>query len=334
MPGPPTRVRAVPIVEGMSTKDEVREFLVSRRANVTPQQAGIPDYGGDRRVPGLRREEVAMLAGVSLDYYTRLERGNVRGASESVLEAIARALQLNDAEREHLFDLARTAPTRAGRAAAGRAAAGRAGKPVAQSVRTSVQRVLDNLALPAVVHNPNQDIVATNLMGRALYAPHLDTEGTPNTARFIFLDPRARDYYVDWPRARRTTAAMMRLEAGRDPLNAELTALVGELSTRSAAFRKDWAGHDVHEHRNGVKEFRHPEVGVITVAFDVFEMPGEPGLLVVTYSPPPNTDSAEKFAVLASWAATWESERDAGRGSGTGPAREVAADAPQPVVGD
>jgi transcriptional regulator with XRE-family HTH domain len=286
----------------MSTKDEVREFLVSRRANVTPQQAGIPDFGGERRVPGLRREEVAMLAGVSPDYYTRLERGNIRGASESVLEAIARALQLNDAEREYLFDLARTAP----------AAAARNRRPVAQSVRTSVQRVLDNLALPAVVHNTNQDIVATNLMGRALYAPHLDTEGTPNTARFIFLDPRARDFYVDWPRARRTTVAMMRLDAGRDPLNTELTALIGELSTRSAAFREDWAGHDVHEHRTGVKEFRHPEVGPITVAFDVFEMPGEAGLLIVTYSPPPNTDSADKFALLASWAATREAERESG----------------------
>jgi transcriptional regulator with XRE-family HTH domain len=288
----------------MSTKAEVREFLVSRRANVTPQQAGIPDFGGDRRVPGLRREEVAMLAGVSLDYYTRLERGNIRGASESVLAAIARALQLNDAEREYLFDLARTAP----------AAAARDRKPVARSVRTSVQRVLDNMTVPAIVHNSNQDLVAANLMGRALYAPHFDTDGTPNIARFIFLDSRARDYYVDWPKARRTAAAIMRLEAGRDPLNKELTALIGELSTRSPQFREDWAGHDVHEHRTGVKPFRHPEVGRITVAFDVFAMPGETGLQIVTYSPPPNTDSAEKFALLASWAATQEAElaRDSG----------------------
>jgi transcriptional regulator with XRE-family HTH domain len=288
----------------MSTKVEVREFLVSRRANVTPQQAGIPDFGGERRVPGLRREEVAMLAGVSIDYYTRLERGNVRGASESVLGAIARALQLNDAEREYLFDLARTAPA---------SAAARDRKPVAQSVRTSVQRVLDNMTVPAIVHNSNQDLVAANLMGRALYAPHFDTDGTPNIARFIFLDSRARDYYVDWPQARRTAAAIMRLEAGRDPLNQELTALIGELSTRSPQFREDWAGHDVHEHRTGVKSFRHPEVGRITVAFDVFGMPGEAGLQIVTYSPPPNTGSAEKFALLASWAATQESERGAAR---------------------
>jgi transcriptional regulator with XRE-family HTH domain len=282
------------MVEAMSTKEEVREFLVSRRANVTPQQAGIPDFGGERRVPGLRREEVAMLAGVSLDYYTRLERGNIRGASESVLGAIARALQLNDAEHEYLFDLARTAP----------AAAARSPRRAPESVRTSVQRVLDSMTLPAIVHNANQDLVAANLMGRALYAPMFDTEGTPNVARFIFLDPRAQDFYIDWAQARRVTAAMMRLEAGRDPLNRQLTTLIGELSTRSPQFREDWAGHDVHEHRTGVKTFRHPEVGPIAVAFDVFGMPGEAGLMIVTYSPPPNTDSADKFALLASWAAT------------------------------
>jgi hypothetical protein len=286
----------------MSTKDEVREFLISRRANVTPEQAGIPDFGGERRVPGLRREEVAMLAGVSLDYYTRLERGNIRGASDSVLDAIARALQLNDAEREYLFDLARTAPV---------AATGRNPTPTPQAVRTSVQRVLDNMTVPAIVHNPNQDLVAANLMGRALYAPHFDTDETPNIARFVFLDPRAQDFYVDWALARRTVAAMMRLEAGRDPLNEELTALIGELSTLSPQFRSDWAGHDVHEHRHGVKSFRHPEVGVIEVAFDVFEMPGEAGLQIVTYSAPPGTDSADKFALLAAWAATRQAEAEA-----------------------
>ncbi|MFD5319969.1 helix-turn-helix transcriptional regulator [Streptomyces sp. NPDC127098] len=281
----------------MSTKDEVREFLVSRRANVTPEQAGLPDFGGERRVPGLRREEVALLAGVSVDYYTRLERGNIRGASESVLNAIARALQLNDVERAHLFDLARTAPA---------APTARRGGPQ-RSVRASVRRVLDNLAVPAIVHNATQDLVAANLMGRALYAPHFDTERQPNIARFVFLDPRARDYYVDWPQARRTVAAIMRLEAGRDPLNRELTALIGELSACSPQFRKDWAGHDVHAHRTGVKSFRHPEVGVVEVSFDVFEMPGEAGLQIVTYSVDPGTESADKFALLASWAATRES---------------------------
>jgi transcriptional regulator with XRE-family HTH domain len=280
----------------MSTKDEVREFLVSRRAHLTPEQAGLPDFGGERRVPGLRREEVAMLAGVSLDYYTRLERGNIRGASESVLHAIARALQLNDVEREHLFDLARTAPV---------SSAARSRKPAKPSVRTSVQRVLDNLAVPAVVYNAQQDLIASNLMGRALFSPHFEAE-KPNLARFIFLDPRARDYYVDWPLARRMTAAMLRLEAGRDPLNSDLTALIGELSTRSQQFRKDWADQDVHEHRTGQKVYRHPAVGEIEITFDVFEIPGETGLSIATYSVDEGSESADKFALLASWAATQE----------------------------
>ncbi|PZF86760.1 helix-turn-helix domain-containing protein [Jiangella anatolica] len=281
----------------MSTKGEVRDFLVSRRANLTPERAGIPDIGGPRRVPGLRREEVALLAGVSLDYYTRLERGNIRGASDSVLGAIARALQLNDAEREYLFDLARTAPA---------TARARRPGPAEQAVRTSVQRVLDHLTVPAIVHNASQDLVAANLMGRALYAPHFDTDGVPNIARFIFLDPRAQDFYVDWTLARRTVAAIIRFEAGRDPLNTQLTGLIGELATRSPQFRQDWAAHDVHRHRTGVKAFRHPEVGLLEVAFDVFELSGESGLQIVTYSAPPGTDSADKFALLASWAATRE----------------------------
>ncbi|MGW6504102.1 helix-turn-helix domain-containing protein [Nonomuraea angiospora] len=280
----------------MSRKDEVREFLISRRAHVTPEQAGLPDYGGERRVPGLRREEVAMLAGVSVDYYTQLERGKIRGASESVLNAVARALQLNDVEREHLFDLARSAP--ATPAERGR----RRAKP---SVRPSVQRVLDHLAVPALVLNAQQDLIAANLMGRALFAQHFEA-GQPNLARFVFLDPRARDFYADWPLARSMTAAMLRLEAGRDPLNKDLTALIGELSTRSPQFRTDWAEQDVHEHRTGQKVYRHPEVGEIDVTFDVFEMPGEPGLSICTFSVEEGSPSADRFALLASWAATRE----------------------------
>ncbi|TMR98806.1 helix-turn-helix domain-containing protein [Nonomuraea basaltis] len=280
----------------MSRKDEVREFLISRRAHVTPEQAGLPDFGGERRVPGLRREEVAMLAGVSVDYYTQLERGKIRGASESVLNAIARALQLNDVEREYLFELARTTP------ATPAARSRRRAKP---SVRVSVQRVLDNMAVPAVVVNAQQDLIAANLMGRALFAPHFEAD-KPNLARFIFLDPRARDFYVDWPLARSMTAAMLRLEAGRDPLNKDLTALIGELSTLSPQFRTDWGEQDVHEHRTGQKVYRHPEVGEIDVTFDVFELPGEPGLSICTFSVEEGSPSADRFALLASWAATRE----------------------------
>jgi transcriptional regulator with XRE-family HTH domain len=276
----------------MGRKDEVREFLISRRANVTPEQAGLPD-AGERRVPGLRREEVAMLAGVSTDYYTRLERGKIRGASESVLNAIARALQLDDVERAHLFDLARTAPAAAGR------------KPARRAVRASVQRVLDNMTIPAVVVNAQQDLVASNVAGRALFAPHFEAD-EPNFARFIFLDSRARDFYADWPLACRLTAAMIRFEAGRDPLNRDLTALIGELSTRSPQFRENWAEQDVHEHRTGRKTYRHPELGAIDVSYDVFEMPGEPGLSICTYTAEEGTPSADKLALLASWAATDE----------------------------
>ncbi|NHI17543.1 helix-turn-helix domain-containing protein [Microbacterium excoecariae] len=277
----------------MTVKDDVREFLITRRAQVTPGEVGLADVGGDRRVPGLRREEVAMLAGVSVDYYTRLERGNIRSASESVLNAIARALLLNDLEQEHLFDLARRA--------------GASGLSVAQvrqprAVRESVQRVLDSLALPAVVYNAPHDIVAANEAGRALYVIHFDTDTRPNIARTTFLDPRAQTFYADWAQARRMTAAMLRLEVGRNPLDEELTALIGELSTRSAHFRQDWAAHDVHEHRSGVKTFNHPGVGAIQVAFDGWQLPGEDGLSIVTYSAGPGTPDADRLALLPAWA--------------------------------
>ena len=172
-------------------------------------------------------------------------------------------------------------------------------------MRTSVQRVLDSLAVPAIAWNAHQDIVASNLMGRALLAPHMESD-RPNLARFIFLDPRARDFYVDWPLARSLTAAMLRFEAGRDPLNSDLTALIGELATRSPQFREDWADRDVHEHRTGQKIYRHPEVGEIEATYDVFELPGDTGLSITTYSAEEGSSSAEKFVLLAAWAASQE----------------------------
>ncbi|MEV8148571.1 helix-turn-helix transcriptional regulator [Arthrobacter sp. NPDC080073] len=280
----------------MSKKDDVRKFLISRRANVTLAQAGLPDFGDQRRVPGLRREEVAQLAGVSIDYYTRLERGNIHGASESVLNAIARALHLSDVEREHLLDLARITPaiTNALRRTTAHV-----------PVRPSVQRVLDNLAVPAVVYNSRQDLIASNLLGRALFSPHYESD-RPNIARFIFLDSRAKVYYADWPLACSLTAAMLRYEVGRDPLNAQMTELIGELATRSPQFRKDWADQDVHEHRTGQKVFVHPEVGAIDLTYDVFGMPGEPGLFIGTYTPETGSESADNIKLLASWGATQE----------------------------
>lgn len=280
----------------MHDKHTVREFLMSRRAKVKPEDVGFPTLAGDRRVPGLRREEVAVLAGVSLDYYTRLERGNIRGASDGVLNAIAEALLLDDTERVHLFDLARTP------AAPAAVQEKSVGSP--RTVRHSVQRVLDTMDAAAVVQNARQDVVATNQLGQVLYSPVFEMQERPNLARFIFLDPRAQHYYVDWPLARYTASAMLRLEAGRNPLDEDLTQLIGELSARSAIFRQDWAAHHVHAHQTGTKSFRHPEVGLIEVDFDVFEMPGAPGLMVVTYGVEPGTASADAWGLLTSMAVT------------------------------
>lgn len=272
---------------------------MARRAEVQPEQVGLPKLAEDRRVPGLRREEVAVLAGVSLDYYTRLERGNITGASDSVLHAIADALLLDDVERTHLFDLARTTTSPARQQQSTRSP---------RQIRQSVQRVIDSMDAAAVVQNARQDVVAANELGRVLYAPVFDTDTAPNLARFIFLDPRAQEYYVDWALARRTASAMLRLEAGRNPLDEDLTKLIGELSTRSATFRQDWAAHHVHSHQTGTKSFRHPDVGVIEVDFDVFEMPGEPGLMIVTYGVEAGTPSAQAWSLLTSMAATHKAD--------------------------
>ncbi len=273
-------------------KDEIREFLLSRRANITPEQAGLPTGGGERRVSGLRREEVAMLAGVSTDYYTKLERGKIKSASDSVLSSIAAALQLDDAERAHLFDLFR--PT---------VSVGRPAKPTPTRMRESLQRTLDSMTVPAVAYNARQDIVGANLLGRAMLAPLFESD-RPNFARFAFLDPRARDFYGDWELACSLNAAMLRYAVGRDPLCTELTELVGELSTLSTVFRAHWAAQDVHEHRTGRKVIRHPEVGELETDYDVLDIPGEPGMSITTYTAPAGTATAEKYVLLASWAAS------------------------------
>ncbi|NYJ08077.1 helix-turn-helix transcriptional regulator [Petropleomorpha daqingensis] len=281
----------------MDNRTEVREFLSTRRAKISPEQAGVPLYGR-RRVPGLRREEVARLAGVSTDYYTRLEKGNLSGASDSVLHGIAEALRLDEAERAHLFDLARAA--RAG---------GREPRRRPQpSVRPSIQRILDSMTTTAAfVRNGRLDVLASNALCRALYAPVFDDPSrAPNLARFNFLDPRSRDFYPDWEGSANTTVSILRTEAGRDPYDRALTELVGELATRSEAFRTRWAAHDVRLHRTGVKHFHHPVVGDLDVAFDAMELPAEPGLTLTAYTADPGTAAEEKFALLASWAATEE----------------------------
>jgi transcriptional regulator with XRE-family HTH domain len=281
----------------VDNRSEVRDFLASRRARITPEEAGLPVFGGHRRVPGLRREEVALLAGVSVDYYTRVERGNLTGVSESVLEALTRALQLDEAERDHLFDLARAAGTAPARA--------RRRTPQPQ-VRRSVQAMLDAMTgAPAVVRNGRLDILATNALGRALYSElYRDPVRPANHARFAFLDPRARDFWIDWERAANDTVGILRAEAGRNPYDRSLTDLVGELSTRSEDFRTRWAAHNVHLHRTGNKLINHPVVGRLELMFDTLELPADTGLTMLVYTAVPGSASADGLNLLASWAAT------------------------------
>ncbi len=285
----------------MDNRSEVRDFLSSRRARITPEQAGLQAFGGKRRVPGLRREEVALLAGVSVDYYTRLERGNLNGASESVLGALAGALQLDEAERRHLFDLARSAnaPARPRR---------RTGR---QRIRPSVQRVLDAMTgAPAYVRNGRLDLLAANRLARALYSPVLAGRTPPtNLTRYMFLDESAADFYADWEQAANNAVAILRAEAGRDPYDRNLSDLVGELSTRSEAFRVRWAAHNVRLHRTGVKRYHHPDVGDLELTFEALELPADTGLTIITYTAEPGSSSAEALNFLASWTSETDARR-------------------------
>ncbi|WP_138760531.1 helix-turn-helix transcriptional regulator [Modestobacter altitudinis] len=281
----------------MDNRADIRDFLTSRRARITPGQAGLLPGGGRRRVPGLRREEVAVLAGVSTDWYTRLEKGHISGVSEDVLEAVARALRLDEAERTYLFDLARAArpsraPQRRGRA----------------QIQPSVQWMLDSVTgSAAFVANGRLDIVASNALGEALHAPLFDNpSGRANFARFQFLDPRALDYYPDWNGAANVTVALLRAEAGRRPNDASLRELVGELSTVSEPFRTRWAAHDVRIHHNGVKQFHHPVVGALGLTYTTLALPNgdASGLRLTIYTAEPGTPSEDALKLLASWAAT------------------------------
>ncbi len=280
----------------MDNRTEVRDFLTSRRARISPEQAGIT-RGSNRRVPGLRRGEVAMLADVSPEYYGRLERGNLTGVSEGVLNAVARALQLDDAERAHLLDLSRAANCGSARTPARRR------KP--WTPRAGLQLVLDTVTGgPAFVRNGRMDILATNALGRAFYDEVFDGPGQGNIARYAFLDPRARDFYSQWEAAADITVAIMRTEAGRDPYDKSLHDLVGELSTRSDEFRTRWGAHDVRRHSTGVKMFRHHAVGELTLVYEEMRLAADPGASLLIYSAETGTPSAERMQLLASLAAT------------------------------
>jgi hypothetical protein len=244
-----------------------------------------------------------MLAGVSVDYYTRLERGNLKGVSETVLDALARGLRLDEAERAHLFDLARTAgPTTA-----------RPRRRSAPKIRPSVQRILDSMInAPAFAQNGRLDVLAANRLGRALYSEMFADPARPaNLARFVFSNPRSHDFFADWERAANDTVAILRSEAGRDPYDSGLSDLVGELATRSEEFRTRWAAHNVRIHRAGVKHVRHPVVGDLDLTYEMMELSADPGLSILTYSAEPGTPSEEALSLLGSWAATLDHEQQA-----------------------
>ncbi|EON32623.1 helix-turn-helix domain-containing protein [Gordonia terrae C-6] len=283
----------------MDNRAEVREFLMSRRAKISPETAGLP-AGGNRRVPGLRRSEVATLAGVSVEYYSRLERGTIAGASSSVLESLARALQLDDTERAHLLDLARAAD---GIPASGRSRR-RSSKSTAtrNSLHWALEAITDAVAF---VRDSHQDLLATNALGRAFYSPVIGDGGrTPNLARFQFLDPASRDFYPDWDLFAEMCVAIMRAEAGRDPHDKALQDLVGELSTRSDTFRTLWAAHNVRTHGSGTKRFQHPVVGELTLAYEELAVTADPGTILMIYTAEPGSPSAERLQLLASYAAS------------------------------
>jgi transcriptional regulator with XRE-family HTH domain len=274
----------------------VREFLSARRDRISPAEAGLPAGGTRRRVKGLRREEVALLAGVSPEYYIRLERGQATGPSPSVVESVAAVLRLDDDERSHLDRLlaALTPEARKRRRTA-----------VEENLSPGVRVVLDSIGdLPAVVFNRRLDIVATNALGQALYAPALDSDQPPNAARFLFLDEhRARQLFPDWERMASDTVSILRIEAGRRPDDPALVELIGQLSTRSGAFRTRWAANDVRAHKPGVKIFRHPVIGEVALPFENLTVDATGDHVLTVFTPQPGTPQHDAVQLLASWTA-------------------------------
>jgi transcriptional regulator with XRE-family HTH domain len=282
----------------MDNRAEVREFLMTRRARVTPEDVGIA-AGPNRRVTGLRRSEVAVLAGVSVEYYAKLERGAVAGASSSVLEAVSRALRLDDTERAYLFDLASAADGLPARSRS------RGRTPRRVESRPSLQWTLSAITEGvAFVRDQHHDVLAINDLGRAFFSPAIGADGSlPNLARFHFLDPAARDFYPDWERFSEMCVAIMRADAGRDPHDRGLQDLVGELSMRSDTFRTLWAAHNVRTHAAGTKRFQHPIVGELVLAYEELAVTADSGNVLLIYTAEPGSSSAERLKLLASWGA-------------------------------
>ncbi|WP_129660899.1 helix-turn-helix transcriptional regulator [Rothia uropygialis] len=282
--------------------DNVRDFLATRRAKITPDMAGIPRGAGVRRVPGLRREEVAMLSGVSADYYTRIEKGDLTGVSDEVLDALARALQLDEDETAYLYDLAR---------AARRPARARRQSRTTASLPQNLQLLIDSMSsLPVIALSWRLDVLAANALGRALFdvvyssPTRRSAVSAPNMAAFVFLDPAAADFYADLDDAAATCVKILRAQAGATPHDKQLTQLVGELSTRSEDFRARWAAHDVGVHRAGRKTLHHHEVGELILGFEELTLDSSPSISLSTYVAEPSSPTAERLKLLASWSAS------------------------------
>ncbi|WP_406287136.1 helix-turn-helix transcriptional regulator [Streptomyces sp. NBC_00209] len=277
---------------------ELGDFLRSRRARISPEDVGLTSYGR-RRVPGLRREEVAQLAGVSVDYYIRLEQGRGPSVSDAVLDAVARVLRLDETEHAYLRTVARPD---ARRTPARRTPART--EPTARRVRPGLRLLLDLFdRAPAFVLGRRMDVLAWNALGDALSGFSRMPAAERNMPRQAFLDPGARELYPDWPAVAAETVAHLRLDAGLHQDDKELAALVGELSLKSEDFRRLWADHQVKAKTYGVKRMAHPVVGALTLPYETLAVPGEPDLSLVVYTPEPGSETAERIALLASWAA-------------------------------
>jgi transcriptional regulator with XRE-family HTH domain len=276
----------------VASGNEIREFLTTRRARLSPEQAGLSLYGGRRRVSGLRREEVALLAGISVEYYTQIERGSVRGVSEDVLDAVARALQLDEIEKTHLLDLVRAAKQRPAKA-----------RPTPEQIRPGVQRLLDTIThAAAFVRNERLDILSANRLGYALYSEvFANPDRPPNLARFVFLDPQSRRFYRDWDGIADATVGNLRAQAGRDPYDPDLTDLVGELSMQSEDFRVRWAAHDVRQYRSGTQPFHHPLVGDLTLNYEALQLTADIGHILIVYTAESDSPSQQALNRLANW---------------------------------
>jgi transcriptional regulator with XRE-family HTH domain len=279
-------------------RKDIQKFLTSRRARLTPEQAGLASYGDRRRVTGLRREEVAMLAGVSMDYYARLERGHLAGASESVLEAVARALQLDEAERQHLLDLARNTESTVSHRP-------RRPKPAAATARPAVMAILAGMTgIPAYLRTPRMEIIAANELCQALYGGALDEGRLPlNLALYLFLEPQSRGLFLDWDVVADDLVGALRVQAGRDPRDRALSDLIGELSTRSDEFVARWARQNVRLHRTARKQLHNRVVGDIELTGNALELPGD-DLILIAYTADPGSQAEDQLKLLTTWAAS------------------------------